>query len=202
MRLLLIRHGETDWNVTGRYQGQTDVPLNQTGIQQAHQIADRLSTEKINAIYSSDLIRAHKTAEQIAKPHRLKVATDARWRELSFGDWEGMTYSEIQSEAAGEFELWHSDATQYAPPHGETLGQLAARVQSAFDELHNLHADQTIAIISHGGPLQILLCHTLGVNFQRHWQFSISQAALSILSVYTDSTILDLFSDTSHLQEK
>lgn len=199
MRLYLIRHGETEWNLQCRYQGQSNVPLNQTGIQQAHKIAGRLSKEEIHAIYSSDLVRARETAEQIAQPHNLKITTDARWRELSFGDWEGLTYIEIQMKMPDELALWESDFTKYAPPHGETLTWLAGRVLSAFDELRSLHAEQTIIIVSHGGPLQILLCHALGISFQRHWQFPILQTALSVLSVYTEGAILELFNDTSHL---
>jgi alpha-ribazole phosphatase len=199
MRLYLIRHGETDWNIARRYQGHRDIPLNHTGIQQARQIAERLSKEKIYAVYSSDLSRARETAEQIAQSHKLKVTSDARWRELSFGDWEGLTNPEIQAKAPDELALWQSDSTLYAPPHGETLAQLAERVLSAFNELRDIHAEQTIVIVSHGGPLQILLCHALGVSFQRHWQFSISKSALSVLSLYTDSAILELFNDTSHL---
>ena len=199
MRLYLVRHGETDWNLQRRYQGQSDIPLNNTGIQQARKIAGRLSKEKIDAIYSSDLSRARETAEQIAQPHKLKVTSDARWRELSFGDWEGLTYPEIQVKAPDELALWESDLTGYAPPHGETLTQLAGRVLSVFDELHALHADQTVLIVSHGGPLQTLLCHVLGVSFQRHWQFPISKTALSVLSVYTEGAILELFNDTTHL---
>jgi alpha-ribazole phosphatase len=199
MRLYLVRHGETDWNAAQRYQGQSDVPLNHTGIQQARKIAGRLSKEKIGAIYSSDLKRATETAKQIAQPHKLKVTSDVRWRELSFGDWEGLTYPEIQAKAPDEVALWQSDSTQCAPPRGETLTQLTERVLSAFNELRALYAEQTVLIISHGGPLQILLCHALGVGFQRHWQFSISQTALSILSLYTDGAILELFNDTSHL---
>ncbi len=201
MHLYLVRHGETDWNVACRYQGQSDIPLNRAGIQQARKIAGRLSKEKINAVYSSDLNRARETAEQIAKPHKLKVTSDARLRELSFGDWEGLTYPEIQAKAPDELALWQSDSTQYAPPRGETLSQLTARVLSAFNELQALHGEQTVVIISHGGPLQILLCHALGVSFQRHWQFSISKTALSVLSWYTDGAILELFNDTSHLRE-
>ena len=199
MRLYLIRHGETDWNAAGRYQGQSDIPLNRTGIQQARKIAGRLSKEKIDAIYSSDLSRARETAEQIAQAHKLKVTSDARWRELSFGDWEGLTYPEMEAKAPDELALWRSDPTQYAPPHGETFTQLAKHVLSAFNELNDLDAEQTVVIVSHGGPLQILLCHVLGVNFQRHWQFSISKSALSILSLYKDGALLELFNDTSHL---
>jgi len=199
MRLYLVRHGETDWNSQRRYQGQSDIPLNRTGILQARKIASRLSKEKIDAIYSSDLSRARETAERIAQPHNLKVTSDARWRELSFGDWEGLTYPEIQAKAPDELALWESDFTGYAPSHGETLTQLTARVLSAFDELRALHEEKTVLIVSHGGPLQIMLCHALGVDFQRHWQFPISQTALSVLSLYTEGAILELFNDTSHL---
>lgn len=199
MRLYLVRHGETDSNLQRRYQGQSDIPLNQTGIQQARKIAQRLSKEEIHAIYSSDLTRARETAEQIAQPHNLKVTSDIRWRELSFGNWEGLSYPEIQAKAPDELVLWQTDPAQYAPPHGETINQLATRVLSAFDELHALHAEQTVLVVSHSGPLQVLLCHALGLGFQHYWQFFIARTGLSIISWYPEGAILELFNDISHL---
>jgi alpha-ribazole phosphatase len=199
MRLYLVRHGETDSNLQRRYQGQSDIPLNQTGIQQTRKIAQRLSKEEIHAAYSSDLSRARETAEQIAQPHNLKVISDVRWREMSFGDWEGLSYPEIQAKVPDELALWQTDPTLYAPPHGETITQLAERVLSAFDELRALHEEQTVLVVSHSGPLQVLLCHALGLGFQHYWQFFVARTGLSILSWYAEGAILELFNDTSHL---
>ena len=200
MKLLLTRHGQTDWNIAGRYQGQSDVPLNQTGQTQAAQIAKRLSTETIHAIYTSDLSRAANTAQAIADFHQLEIKKDSRLRELSFGDWEGMTYKEMSAHSPDLFSKWMTDSMNISTPNGETLAQLAARVKSAFDQIKDDHKDQTVLVVSHSGALQSLLAVTLGVDLNRYWQFRVSQASLSELIVQEDAVILNLLNDVSHFQ--
>ncbi|MBL0343980.1 alpha-ribazole phosphatase [Candidatus Villigracilis affinis] len=202
MKLFLTRHGQTDWNIAGRYQGQSDTPLNETGLRQAEQIAKRLSSETIHAIYSSDLSRAANTAQSIADFHSLEIKKDSRWRELSFGDWEGMTYQEMSVHSPELFEAWMKDPLTISTPNGETLAQLAERVKAAFDEIKEEHADQTVLVVAHSGSLQSLLAVTLGVDLNRYWQFRISQASLSEMNVYEDSVVLNLLNDISHFQEK
>jgi len=202
MRLLLTRHGQTDWNIAGRYQGQSDIPLNQTGWSQAEGLAKKLSTEKIHAIYASDLSRAKDTAQAIANFHQLEVYTDLRWRELSFGDWEGMNYKEMSAHSPDVFSKWMIDPQHISTPNGETLAQLAQRVKSAFEEIKKNHKDETVLVVSHSGALQALLATLLGVDLNRYWQFKISQASLNELNVFQDSVILNLLNDTTHLQEK
>src|SRR5688572_2831663 len=99
MRLLIARHGQTKHNLDHRYQGQIDAPLNETGVEQAAQLADRLSAEKVDVLYSSDLLRCVQTAELVAKKNRVDINKDERLRELSFGEWEGMSYNEIQAQS-------------------------------------------------------------------------------------------------------
>lgn len=202
MRLLLTRHGQTDWNIAGRYQGQSDILLNQTGYKQAETLAKRLSLESINAIYSSDLSRAFDTAQAVAKFHPLEIQTDSRWRELSFGDWEGMDYKQMSAHSPELFEKWMQDSANISTPNGESLKQLADRVKSAFDEIKNKHKDQTVLVVSHSGALQALLATLLGIDLNRYWQFKISQASLSDLKIYDDGVVLNLLNDTNHLQEK
>ena len=202
MKLFLTRHGQTDWNIAGRYQGQSDTPLNETGLRQAEQIAKRLSSETIHAIYSSDLSRAANTAQTIADFHSLEVKKDSRWRELSFGDWEGLTYQEMSARSPNLFEAWMKDPLTISTPNGETLAQLAERVKAAFDEIKEEHADQTVLVMAHSGSLQSLLAVALGVDLNRYWQFRISQASLSEMNVYEDSVVLNLLNDVSHFQEK
>lgn len=201
MRLLLTRHGQTDWNIAGRYQGHSDVPLNQIGQSQATQIAKRLSKETIHAIYTSDLSRAANTAQAIADFHQLEIKKNSRWRELAFGDWEGMTHQEMSAHSPKLFEAWMKDSLNISTPNGETLAQLAKRVNSASDDLKSQHKDQTVLVVSHSGALQSLLSAILGVDLNRYWQFRISQTSLSELTVYEDSVTLSLLNDTSHLQE-
>lgn len=202
MKLYLTRHGQTDWNTAGRYQGQSDTPLNETGLHQAEQIAKRLSKETIHAIYSSDLSRAANTAQSIADFHALEIKKDSRWRELSFGDWEGMTYQKMSASSPELFEAWMKDPLTISTPNGETLAQLAKRVKAAFNEIKREHKDQTVLVVAHSGSLQSLLSVTLGVDLNRYWQFRISQASLSEMNVYEDSVVLNLLNDISHFQEK
>lgn len=202
MRLLLTRHGQTDWNIARRYQGQSDTPLNEKGIRQAAQLAKRLSTETIHAIYSSDLSRAMNTAKAIAAFHSLHVQPDSRLRELSFGDWEGMTYEEMSAHSPELFDAWMKDALTVSTPNGETHQQLAERVQAAFNDIKAKHKDETILIVGHSGSMQTLLSLTLGVDLSRYWQFRISQASLSEMAMYEDSVVLNLFNDISHLAGK
>lgn len=201
MKLLLTRHGQTDWNIAGRYQGQSDIPLNQTGQSQAEQLAKRLSTETIHAIYASDLSRAVDTASRILSMQQQAAALqrDVRWRELSFGDWEGMNYKEMSAYSPDVFAKWMLDPQHISTPNGETLDHLAERVHAAFVELKNNHKDETVLVVSHSGALQVLLALTLGVDLNRYWQFRISQASLSELHVFPDSVTLNLLNDTTHL---
>lgn len=204
MNLLLIRHGETDWNLIHRYQGQSDVPLNQTGLGQATQLAQRLASETIHAIYSSDLSRAVDTAHEIANRQEQAPALqkDSRWRELSFGKWEGLNHEEIQAQWHDEAAAWYADLVNLSPPGGESLLQLASRVQSALEELKSNHKEQTVLVVSHSGAIQALLCHILGMDLKRYWQFRVLQASLTIVSFHEDNAALKLFNDTSHLLEK
>lgn len=202
MKLLLTRHGQTDWNIARRYQGHSDTALNQVGIHQAEQLARRLSTETIHAIYSSDLSRALDTANRIQSLQMTAkaVTTDMRWRELSFGNWEGMTYEEMSAHSPELFDAWMKDSLKVSTPNGETLTQLAERVTAAFHAIKKNHKDQTVLVVSHSGALQTLIARTLGVDLSRYWQFRVSQASLSELTVYDDSVVLNLLNDVSHLK--
>jgi alpha-ribazole phosphatase len=201
MRLYLIRHGQTDWNLNHRFQGQSDVSLNGTGMEQVLKIAQRLSNVNIDAIYSSDLRRAIQTAEEIAKYFKLSLNTDSRWREQSFGAWEGLTFSEMQAAASDLLKAWRADPLHNSPPQGETLIQLSARVEAALSELKMRHAGQNVLLVSHGGVLMTLACLALGVDLQKYWQFSFSSASISEIAFYEEGAILNSMNDTSHLQD-
>ena len=199
MRLLIARHGQTKHNLDHRYQGITDAPLNETGLNQAARLADRLSSEKIDVIHSSDLLRCVQTADLLAKKHGLKINMDERLREISFGNWEGMSYQEINAQSPGLLEKWMNDPAHVSPPNGETLSELALRVKSAVDEMKFQHAEQTVLLVTHGGVIRTLLCLSLGIDLNRHMQFESATGSLSELSFYEEGAILNLFNGTSHL---
>ncbi|OGO35169.1 MAG: alpha-ribazole phosphatase [Chloroflexi bacterium RBG_16_57_11] len=203
-RLLIVRHGQTDWNTSGRFQGQTDIPLNQTGVRQAQAIAELLSTEKPEVIYTSDLTRAWKTAEIIhgalPKERRGQLIAEPRLREMCFGMWEGLTYGEIQARQPRVLQRWESDLKHNAPPGGETLLELAARVEAAYASILAAHPGGTVLLVAHGGPLQLLIAQALGMPAGRFWQLHLSNASLSELRVYPEGAMLNLLNCTEHLR--
>jgi phosphoserine phosphatase len=202
MKLLLVRHGQTDWNIARRFQGHSNVPLNEFGRKQAAALADRLSAQHVDAVYSSDLERAIETARMIVRVLSSKpdLYSDSRLREINFGDWEGLSYSEIKERYPSALAERENDIYKNAPPNGETLEQLSARVQSMLDELNVKHQDQTVLIVAHGGVLQVLLCCVLRLNPTMYWQFHLSTASISEIALYPDGAILNVMNDTSHLE--
>jgi len=148
--ILLARHGETDWNREQRWQGQSDTPLNDTGRAQARALMEELAGEPIDAVYSSDLMRAHETARLVAEARGLDVIAIRDLRERSFGSVEGMTTDEIQDRYPG-LELPWSD--------GETREAMAERVLGALRRIADTHPDGHVLVVSHGGPLRAVLTH-------------------------------------------
>ena len=201
MNLLLIRHGQTNWNLKQCFQGQSDIPLNETGRKQAQALADRLSAEQLDHVYVSDLQRAVETANIILRTSGYKpnLHPDSRLREVNFGAWEGLTYDEIKAKYPEPLAAWENDIFKNAPPNGETLEQLSARVQSVLDELCAKHQDQTVLIVAHGGVLQTLICLALKLPPMMYWQFHLSTASLSELAFYPAGAILNSLNDTCHL---
>ena len=200
-RLLLVRHGETTWNASRRYQGHADVPLNEVGRMQARAVAQRLATEHLDAIYSSDLARAWETAEAIALHHKLPVHADPRLREMSFGEWQGMTYAEMEERFPEQVAWWDADRLNRAAPGGETLAQVTARLQSVLDDACHNHPHQTVLFVAHGGPIRLLLCLLLNKSPSEFWQFEVSNTSLSEIVWRPAGPRLYLWNDTHHLRE-
>jgi alpha-ribazole phosphatase len=198
VNLLLVRHGQTDWNLAQRFQGHIDVPLNQTGCQQAMALKDRLAGQNIDCMYSSDLQRASETARIISNGN-IEIRTDLRLREMSFGAWEGLTYSEIEEKYTDALSAWERDRYQSSPTNGESLAQLAQRLRSILDELCKKHKDQTVLVVAHGGVLQVLICLALNLSPAMYWQFRLSPASFSEISFYPAGAIVNLLNDISHL---
>jgi phosphoserine phosphatase len=202
--LLIVRHGQTDWNSNGRFQGQMDIPLNQTGLKQAQAIAMRLASESPAAIYASDLQRAWQTAEIIHEAltvEHLPLIPEPRLRELCFGKWEGLTYDEILARQPKQLQRWERDLQHTTPPGGETLTGMAERVQTVLNSIIAVHPDATVVLVAHGGPLRMLIAQALGLPPERFWQMQLSNASLSILNVYPEGAILNLLNSTDHLKE-
>jgi broad specificity phosphatase PhoE len=153
--LLLARHGETDWNRELRIQGSSDIELSDLGRQQARFLAQELTDVDLDAIYSSDLSRARATAEAVAATHALEVKLDPRLRERSFGSWEGLTRDDIDRFPPGS----HHD--------GESDDEVRERVLAAVHEIAAAHPGEQVLVVSHGGALNTLWHHALGVRIER-----------------------------------
>jgi len=167
--LILIRHGETDWNIEGRYTGQSDVPLNARGLEQAGSLAKQLQGRKIDVIYSSDLRRAHQTAEALAESSGTRILIDPRLREIHQGEWEGMLFKDIRASYSQAWEQRARDPLLVAPPGGETVGQVRTRVLEALREILQQHPDGHLAIVSHGLVLALIKVHIAGLPIETVW---------------------------------
>jgi broad specificity phosphatase PhoE len=155
--LLLARHGETDWNRELRIQGSSDIALNELGLEQARALARELAEVELDAIYASDLLRARATAEAVAAVHELEVRLDARLRERSFGSWEGLTREDVAAFPPGSRH------------DGESDEEVRARVLAAVEEIAAAHPGRQVLVVSHGGALNTLWHHALGVRVER-WE--------------------------------
>lgn len=156
--LWLVRHGQTDWNIAGRYQGQVDIPLNETGIEQANQAVAKLVGKTFSAIYSSDLSRAYKTAEIISASIGLPIKIDQRLREIDQGAWEGLNYKEVIARFSPKQELSPEDIITERAPGGESIMQVAERMKLAADDISVNHSGETVLVVSHGLAIATLIC--------------------------------------------
>lgn len=161
--LYLVRHGQTAWNVEGRYQGQLDPPLNALGREQARRAAAELAPIGFDAIYSSDLARARQTAEALAALTGLPVRLEPRLREIDQGEWQGILIDEIRARWPEELAGWERDPWKYHPPGGERVDQVRDRVFAAIDEIVARHPDETVAVFTHKLPIALLK-----VRYQGH----------------------------------
>lgn len=198
-KIILIRHGETNWNLTGRYQGQTDIALSEKGLSQVKYVADRLYREAIDAVYSSDLDRAYQTAKGIAVKHKLSVKKDERFREINFGAWEGLTYDEIQAKWPNELKLFFSTTSQAEIPDGEKITMLAERVSAAIKQIVADNPDKTIAIVAHGMVIRAAIAHFLHLPLDYVWSLRQDNTAINVIGFYHGKAILELINDTCHL---
>ena len=163
--LWLARHGQTDWNLQGRWQGQSPdaPPLNEAGRAQALAILDQAQDLDFSAIYSSDLPRAQQTAELVAGPLSLPLTLEPSLREMDLGVWEGMLYEDIRSRFPGEYALRSHDPMYTRAPCGESPMDVAERVIPVMDEIAARHPGESVLIVSHGISLAILACHARGI---------------------------------------
>jgi probable phosphoglycerate mutase len=199
-RIILVRHGETDWNASGRIQGHNDTPLNAVGREQARRAAQRLAAEPVRGLYSSDLARSSETAAIIGQALGLAVVTSPRLRERRYGAWEGLTSAEIQACDPELFAEWQTRSPNFAPPEGETRAQLLTRAFAELQTIARRHVGEVVVVVTHGGLCYVLLEHILGsVNGDRR-EFTFGNASIHTLEVIGERWSVISMNEIVHLQ--
>ena len=197
--LLLVRHGETVWNAEGRVQGQQNSPLSERGREQGRLVAERLSKMKVNAIYSSDLARARRTAEVIAAPHGLTVKPARALRERSFGVLEGKTLEEAGRSQGIWFLAWQADRLHHAPPDGENQPDMCHRVMEALRAIAGAHPGQTVVVVTHGGPIKSAVYDILRIPLSLWGLTWVGNGSITTITGTPDVFRVACLNDTCHL---
>lgn len=202
MRVILVRHGETPWNVEGRHQGQTfDIPLSEQGQEQALALASRLVAQPLARAVASPLLRARQTAELVLGNRLGLLELDADLREISHGLWEGRTLAEIREQDPETLTAWRERPEQTRPPGGESLQEVRDRAWAALGRAtQGLKGEETLLLVTHDGVNRVLLCRLLGLPLARVWAFRQAPTGLNLLEGESlESLQLVRLNDATHL---
>lgn len=200
MHLLLIRHGETDWNNERRIQGNTDTPLNANGIAQAQQLAARIVGEKIDALYASPLDRARATAEIIAQQAGVALILDDRLKEKGLGDLEGLTVDEFRARYPDLYRGWISSVNHFPLPGEESPAQLRERIVTFLDDLRARHSNGArVGAVTHGGTIGMFVATLIGLKVNQRSPFWFDNASVTLADLTGARPRVKLLNDTCHL---
>ena len=200
-RIIAIRHGETSWNVDTRIQGHLDIPLSANGRWQAERLAEALRDEPITAIYASDLTRAWETAQFVGQVQGLPVIKEIGLRERDFGDFEGKTFAEIEVLLPDQSMRWRKRDPDFYPAGGESLVMLRTRVLEAAERLAAQHPGEQIALVCHGGVMDVLYRAATRLDIQAPRTWTLGNAAINRLLWTPEGFALVGWADTQHLEE-
>lgn len=201
--LLLIRHGETAWNAEHRIQGRLDVPLSTTGVWQAGRLAQRLADEAIDVVVASDLARAWMTGVPLADARGLSMSAEPRLRERAFGIFEGKTLDEIAAGHPQEFAAWRTRDVDWRIPGGESAAEFIARVLEAMEEIATKHPGRTVAVITHGGVLDVVYRKARALAWDAPREHLMLNAGINRLQAEPDPLRLRIvdWADVAHLEQ-
>lgn len=202
MRLFIVRHGETDWNREGRFQGQQDTELNERGLSQGDRVADYLSGHRFEAVVTSPLKRARVTGEKIASATGCEtVETWDEFTEINHGDWEGLLSGEVKARWPRVIDLWHTSPHTVIMPGdgGESLRSVQLRALKALEELATKYSGDVL-LASHDAVIKTLLCNFLGTPLSSFWSFQIANCSLTVAEIQDDSRArVSLMGDAHYL---
>ena len=197
--IILARHGETEWNVKEVFRGRVDIELNETGIKQAQLLAEYLSSTKIQAIYSSPLKRASKTAETIAGYHKLDVEIAPGLIDFDYGKWQGLPHQEVKDKYKELYALWISHPDEVKSPAGESLNDVRKRAMSVVDDVIAKY-EGTVVLVAHRVVNKVLICALLGLDNSHFWNIRQDTGGITTFIYENGRFILTKHNDTSYLK--
>lgn len=192
LRLYLIRHGDVEGSSSGRILGWTDSPLSPRGLEQSRKLAEALATIQLSAIYSSDLRRAKVMAETIAEHHHLNVQSEATWREIDMGEWDGCTVASLNDEAPDLVGQLFDDPASFAYPSGESFTAFISRIQLALENLLATHDSGEVALVTHGGVCRTIIGSALGIPVRNWLRLAQDYGCLNVIDWYGGAPVLQL----------
>lgn len=198
-RIILVRHGETTWNVEGRYQGQEDTPLSQRGLQQGQLLAVGLRNIPIDVCISSPLQRSFQTCQFCAELHKLPVIADDRLLEINHGSWEGVLAKDIAAQYPQEFAQWHSQPHLVQMPGGENLEDVRRRARAAFDDYAATYPGKTVLVAAHDAVNKAIICDLLGLGMEHFWQIKQDNTCINVLEYNDGLWRVVLLNSTNHM---
>jgi len=198
--IVLIRHGETEWNRREVFRGRADVPLSARGREQARLLGEALKGFGVQAVYTSPLSRARQTADPLADALGTEVRTDERLVDMSFGRWESRPRAEVEKEDPVLYSAWLTEPQEFRAPDGESLANVIARAWPAMGEITARHKGGRAAIVTHRVVCKVLLCSALGAGEAAFWRVRVDTASISILDASDDLWVVTRLNDTHHLE--
>ncbi|MBI4302540.1 MAG: histidine phosphatase family protein [Chloroflexi bacterium] len=197
--LILVRHAESTWNPTGRYQGRIDTELSEQGQRQAFLVAERLRLLPLNVIFTSPLRRALHTAIAISSPHNLDVRVENDLTEIDHGAWGGLLKEEVEKRFGPILQQWLMKPSQVQMPGGESLFQVSQRASGVIQRILASYSEGRVAVCTHDAVLKAILLQALGLNLDSFWNLGIDNASISILEFDAGDVRLVVLNDTCHL---
>jgi broad specificity phosphatase PhoE len=199
-QIVLVRHGETEWNVSEIFRGRRDIGLNEMGIKQAELLGNYLIDFKVEAIYSSPLKRALDTAKSIAKHHRFVVNVAPVLTDFNYGAWEGLTHQDVRSKYRGLYKRWLKEPHLVKIPNGESLGEVRERAKNIVDKVVLKHTD-TVVLVSHRVVNKVLICYMLGLDNSHFWDIKQDLGGITVFVYEGGRFRLIKHNDTSYLRQ-
>lgn len=199
-QIVLVRHGQTEWNKHERFRGWIDIELDETGHKQAEAAAPRVAQWEVEAIYSSPLKRTMVTAQIIANSLGLSVVPLEGIIDMNFGVWQGLSIGEVKLKYPELFEFWHNSPHRLNIPQGESLEEVRKRAVATIDDITARHENGMVTLVTHRVVCKVLLCHLLGLDNSHFWQIEQDTTAINRFEIREGKATVTLINDTCHLR--